>query len=270
MTVRWALLLLLGGCAAAASQARLVDVGGYRIWTQLEGKGEPTVVFASGGSATSSAWANITPEVRRHGKVRTLVYDRAGTGKSEPRPGAYRVDDDATELVRALDACDVRGPIVLVTHAYGGFVVTLVAASDPRVAGAVLINANLANFFDAAETARIAARFAASFDALEKENPQLARVLIPVLRAYPESAARVREVTYPPSLPTIDILADRTWVNSSFEEMLAVRLAHRAFVEASPAREAVFAKGAGHNVMRDRPDVVIDAIVRMVKRVRGR
>lgn len=265
--MRWTLLFLLGGCAA--SSARLVDVGSYRIWMHPEGQGAPTVVFVAGGSADWSVWANITPEVRRHGEVRTVVYDRAGVGRSDPRPGEYRIDDDAAELVRALDACDVRGPIVLVAYSYGGFVATLMAANDPRVAGVVLVDAYPPSFFDAAEVARLMARFALVFDALTRENPASARVLIPVLQAYPETAKRVREVTFPQSLPTIDIVPDWTWV-STFDELLALRLAHKSFLAASPAREAVFAKSSRHNVMRDRPDVVIDAIVRMVQRVRGR
>jgi hypothetical protein len=59
-------------------------------------------------------------------------------------------------------------------------------------------------------------------------------------------------------------------VRGPIDELLALRRAHRSFVEASPAREAVLAKRSRHNVMRDRPDVVIDAIVRIVQRVRGR
>jgi pimeloyl-ACP methyl ester carboxylesterase len=38
-------------------------------------------------------------------------------------------------------------------------------------------------------------------------------------------------------------------------------------VAASPAREAVVATGSGHHVMRDRPDVVLEAIARMIERV---
>jgi hypothetical protein len=47
-----------------------------------------------------------------------------------------------------------------------------------------------------------------------------------------------------------------------------MRRAHADFVAASPTREAVFANGSSHYVMRDRPELVVDAIERMVKRVR--
>jgi pimeloyl-ACP methyl ester carboxylesterase len=255
---------VLAGC-----QERRVDVGGYWLWTQVAGKGSPTVVFESGGGNDASDWANIEPEVRRSNAVRTFLYDRAGLGKSDRAPGPYRIDNEAVALEHALDAREVRGPIVLVAHSYGGFVATLVAARDARVAGAVLVDANLAGFFDNAEARRMVARYSPGFASLEQARPALARVLVPLVQAYPETAARMRQVTFPASLPTIDIVAERTWVDTP-EEVSAMRQAHAAFVAGSSAREAVFASGSGHNVMRDRPEVVLDAIARMVQRVRAR
>jgi hypothetical protein len=68
-------------------------------------------------------------------------------------------------------------------------------------------------------------------------------------------------------LPVIDIVAENTWADSP-EELTAMRQAHAGFVEASPAREALFANGSGHYVMRDRPQLVTEAVERMVKWVR--
>jgi pimeloyl-ACP methyl ester carboxylesterase len=196
---------------------------------RIAGHRAPTVVFENGGGDDASVWANIEP----------------------------------------LDCSGVGRPIVLVAHSYGGFVATLAAASDSRVAGVVLVDANLAGFFDDAEVSRLLAMYTPQFEALERAKPALARVMIPLMRAYPETARRMREVTFPPSLPTIDIVAERSWAESA-DEMAAMRRVHASFVAASAAREAVLAKGSGHNVMRDRPDLVIDAVARIVQRVRGR
>jgi pimeloyl-ACP methyl ester carboxylesterase len=258
------LFLVLAGC-----EQRRVDVGGYRLWTAVAGRGSPTVVFEAGGGDDASVWLHIEPEVRRRLGVRTFRYNRAGLGKSDPSPGPYRIDDEAVALERALDRRGVRGPIVLVAHSYGGFVATLVAASDTRVAGVVLDDANLSGFFDAAQASRLVARYTPQFDALERARPALAHVMVPLMRALPETARRMREMTFPPALPTIDIVAERPWVEAP-DEVAAMQRAHASFVAASPAREAVFASGSGHYVMRDRPDLVIDAIARMVQRVRGR
>jgi hypothetical protein len=43
-----------------------------------------------------------------------------------------------------------------------------------------------------------------------------------------------------------------------------MRRAHSEFVAASPKRVAVFAEGSGHYVSRDKPDIVIDAILRLI------
>ena len=235
----------------------------------MAGAGSPTVVFEAGGGDDSSVWAEIEPAVREVNGVRTFLYDRAGLGRSDPpAAGEYRIDDEAAALLRALDARRVTGPIVLVAHSYGGFVATLVAATDSRVAGAVLVDANLAAFFDEAEVERLLALYTPQFPALEEQAPELARVMIPLMRAYPETARRLRAVVYPASLPTIDIVAEHSW-GATPAQNDAMRRVHAEFVSAAPeSREAVLAEGSGHYVMRDRPDVVLDAIARMVARVR--
>lgn len=264
------LMFLFNACAAAAtcSPAR-VDVGGYRVWMQVAGEGEPTVVFENGGGDDASVWMKVEPEVRHHSGVRTVLYDRAGLGQSEPKPGPYSIDNEVTALEQALRQCGVNGPIVLVAHSYGGFVSMLMAANDHRVAGIVFVDANLPGFFDDAEVKRIQAVYTPQFGALQRAKPELARVMIPLMQAYPETAKRVRSVNIPLTLPVIDIVAEKTWVDTP-QEVAAMRQTHASFVAASPARQAVFAKGSSHQVMKDRPDLVIDAVERMVVRVRDR
>jgi pimeloyl-ACP methyl ester carboxylesterase len=104
---------------------------------------------------------------------------------------------------------------------------------------------------------------------LEQAAPELARVMIPVLEAYPATVARVRQLDIPAATPTIDIVAERTWVETP-GEIEAIRRAHRDFVAASSHRRAVFAEGSGHHVMRDRPELVLDAIAEVVAAVRAR
>jgi pimeloyl-ACP methyl ester carboxylesterase len=87
------------------------------------------------------------------------------------------------------------------------------------------------------------------------------------MRAYPDTVRRMRAVTFPPALPTIDIVAERSWGDTD-EDNAAMRRVHAAFVAASPARAAVLATGSGHHVMRDQPELVIDAITRMLRTIR--
>lgn len=250
------------------SEARRVDVGGYALWAHAAGWGSPTVVFESGGGDDSSVWASIAPEIRERKAVATVVYDRAGLGESDPHPGPYRIENEVAALSGLLAALRVDGPLVIVAHSYGGFVSFLTAAQEPRVAGLVLVDANLPGFFDEAETARLIERFRPHVDSLERAHPRIARTMIPLTLALSETARRVRATPIPLSLPVIDIVAERTWVESP-EEVAAARREHAAFVAASPARESIFATGSGHYVMRDRADLLLEAISRMIDRVRG-
>jgi pimeloyl-ACP methyl ester carboxylesterase len=245
------------------------DVVDGPLWASVRGTGSPTVVFEAGGGEDSSVWAEFEPEVRDHHRVQTMVYDRAGLGRSPPSPPPYRIDDEADTLRRELDRQRITAPVVLVAHSYGGFVATLVAAADPRIAGVVLVDANLAGFFDDAQIDRLLAMYRPQFPALEQKAPELARVMIPLIEAYPATVARLRQVDIPAGTPTIDIVAERTWVDTP-EEIEAIRRAHRDFAAASPHRRAVFAEDSGHHVMRDRPDVVLNAVAELVATVRAR
>jgi pimeloyl-ACP methyl ester carboxylesterase len=89
--------------AAADFVGRKVNVGGYALWMQSRGDGAPTVVFESVGGEDSSEWSNIEPVIRERANVRTVVYDRAGFGKSDPNPHPYRIEDEAAALRRALN-----------------------------------------------------------------------------------------------------------------------------------------------------------------------
>ena len=246
---------------------RLVDVGGYRLWVHVAGTGSPTLVFESGGGDTSKVWSPIATDLGPRLAVRTVVYDRAGLGNSEPSSRPYRIDEEATALRTALTASGVEGPWILVAHSYGGFISLLLAATDPRVAGLVLVDANMPGFFTEGQVARLLARSAPRMEAMQRAYPQVARVMIPLNLALRETSERVRSIDVPSSLPIVDIVAERSWIDQP-DEVAAMRREHASFVAASPQREAVFATGSGHYVMVDRPDLVVDAIARLVGRIR--
>jgi pimeloyl-ACP methyl ester carboxylesterase len=245
------------------------DVRDGLLWASVRGTGSPTVVFEAGGGEDSSVWSELESKVRDRYQLRTMLYDRAGLGHSPPTSPPYRIDDEADALRRELDRHGIATPVVLVAHSYGGFVATVVAATDPRIAGVVLVDANLAGFFDDAQITRLLATYRPQYPALEQAAPDLARVMIPIMEAYPATVARLRQIDIPAVMPTIDIVAERTWVETP-EEVEAIRQAHRDFVAASSHRRAIFAEGSGHHVMRDRPEVVLDAIAKVVAAVRAR
>ena len=254
--------------AMADCAGRKVDVGGYALWVQSRGDGVPAIVFESGGGEDSSEWSSIEADIRERAQVKTVVYDRAGLGKSDSDPRPYRIEDEGTALRRALDQCGIQGPIVLVAHSYGGFISELVASEDKRVKGLVLVDANIPSYFDDKEAAAISARYTPLAEDLIKKKPALGRNLLRQDQAYPATARYMRSVHVPLDLRIIDITAEHTWAETP-DELAAMRRAHAEFVAASPNRVAIFAEGSGHYISRDRPGLVIDAVLRLVSEIRG-
>jgi len=253
--------------ASAACASGPVQADDRRLWAEIDGDGAPTVVFEAGGGETSQAWTAIAPAIRAAGAT-TIVYDRAGLGRSGPTSGPYRIEDEVEGLRGMLTSCGVTGPVILVAHSYGGFIALLAAAEDARVAGMVLVDATLPDYFDEAALAALLAEFRPQYDAVRQAAPALAEVLIPIIEAYPQTVDRVRAAGLPTGLPVTDIVAGDPMPKTP-EADDAWRRAHAAFVARGPNREIIVAEGSGHAINRDRPDVVIAAVLRMVETVRA-
>ena len=119
---------------------RLVDVGGRRLRVRSLGEGSPTVVLEAGMGETLETWRLVQPALA--GVTRTVSYDRAGLGGSDPvgRPRAFdEMSDDLRALLGALGA---PGPYVLVGHSLGGLIVRVYAARYPAEVGGVVLVAS--------------------------------------------------------------------------------------------------------------------------------
>ena len=118
---------------------RLVEVGSHRQHVQCLGQGSPLVVFDSALAASSLSWWRVQPQVARF--TRTLSYDRAASGWSEPGPLPRTVERLLQELRLLLRASREKPPYVLVGHSYGGLTLRLYASRYPdEVAGLVLVD----------------------------------------------------------------------------------------------------------------------------------
>jgi pimeloyl-ACP methyl ester carboxylesterase len=116
-----------------------IDVGGYQLFFQSFGSQPPTVVFESGGDDGAASFADIARQVQSFAQA--LIYDRAGLGQSDPAPRPRTIQDAVADLHTLLHAVHVPGPYVLVGHSYGGLIVRLYAYQYPgEVVGLVLLD----------------------------------------------------------------------------------------------------------------------------------
>ena len=120
---------------------KLVSANGTRLNLYCMGSGSPTVVFESGWEDWAPAWAIVQPRIAKW--TRACSYDRAGAGFSDPGPMPRTSVRIADELHSALHNAGVKGPYILVGHAFGGDIVrTFADLYMSEVAGLVLVDAD--------------------------------------------------------------------------------------------------------------------------------
>jgi len=121
-----------------------VDVGGRALRVVRAGpqtSTQPLVVCEHGAFGCASDWAVVQEKLTARG-LRSLAYDRAGLGHSDPGPAprdGRALNDDLEALLGKLDE---GGPILFCGHSMGGLMVRLFALERDRpIAGLVLVDA---------------------------------------------------------------------------------------------------------------------------------
>lgn len=118
-----------------------IDVGGYYLYMESVGAGSPTVIFESGMGCGAESLANLAAEVQHF--TRTVLYDRAGLGQSDPAPTPRTSQDVVDDLWRLLQQAQIDGPYLLVGHSFAGYHLRLFAHQHPQVvSGLVLLDAS--------------------------------------------------------------------------------------------------------------------------------
>lgn len=115
---------------------------GRKLNFRCEGQGSPTVLLESGFGAWSNAWVTTAPRIAT--VTRVCAYDRAGAGFSDPGPMPRDGAAIARDLDAGLKAAHIEGPFVVVGHSAGGLYARLFAARRRNdVVGLVFVDSSV-------------------------------------------------------------------------------------------------------------------------------
>jgi pimeloyl-ACP methyl ester carboxylesterase len=280
----------------------LYDVGaGRRLMLHHAGTGTPAVVIEPGAGAFGLDYLNLLQRCAQH--TTCVLYDRAGSGWSDPVLGSRSARDIVADLHGALRQAGIAGPYLLVGHSFGGLIAQAFAQNFPNdVVGMVLIDPFVEGIPLPEEGDQAAVE--AMLEELRR-NPDIAREWYPQLFAEWEklpaqvrdpliarhidpdhavaglrdmtSARRIQEeVTNGPSLPDIPVTVltgmqiDPSPGGSDDDKRAfnTIKLeAHAAFVRSLPNGEHRVLEDAGHLLYTQRPDVVANAVFDIIDRV---
>ncbi|MGY1915342.1 alpha/beta fold hydrolase [Blastococcus sp. SYSU DS0973] len=268
-------------------ETRTVQVGDHRLNVWEAGSSGPTVLLIHGIPTNHRLWQDVVPAVAAEARV--LAVDMLGYGNSDPSGGS-RVDlaAQAALLLRLLDTSAVERTVVVGHDLGGGVAQILATTATERVAGLGVVNGVS---YDGWPVPLVRAMKAA-WPVIEHLPPTaLATGLRPALRTLfahqdraapfidrfvepwerpggPAQLARhlrsldsVYTQTVAPFLPRLSLPAEIVWGRR--DHQMKPKYGQR-LADDIPGARLTWIDDASHFAPADRPDVVAEAVLRLV------
>ncbi|MFC7939255.1 alpha/beta fold hydrolase [Streptomyces sp. NPDC057387] len=225
---------------------------------------DPLVLLMPGGGEGLDNMAPLQKTLSRTDRV--CSYDRPGEGKSDkPAPGTLQTMDDAGALLtKVIDRLAGDRPVVLAGHSLGGYIAARYAPDHTdRVKGLVLLDATVPHLtrdmnrtIPSDATGMAAQLRAGALAANEGQNPEQFVIADGPVR----SAGRIpveiltHESQYA-EVPQYGPALEEMWADGQREWRKLSRRSHLAT-----------AKGSGHYIHVDRPDLAVKAVHKVTHR----
>ena len=254
----------------AAPSSPMVTVGDHRLAFHVFPGGSPILVLDAGGGLDSSYWQSIIPDLAKQTGSEIITYDRAGFGASDEVKPPFKMKDAVADLEAGLKQLGATHDLILVPHSFAGEIATYLALKHPSwVSGAVLVDTNVPNFFTDEETQHqyneIQPQVAAM---LTKHSSKETRTTDAIVASMVDLSHSFHAAMWPLEIPCVVIVSEETPFSSKPDAEFW-RQAHADFAREAPDRVLLTAKGSSHDVVHDRPDVIIQAVGEMVDRLRS-
>jgi pimeloyl-ACP methyl ester carboxylesterase len=255
------------------------------------------VVLVGGLRASADDWSTsnkskptVFAEVGKF--TRVCAWDRPGTpvgekpSRSDPVSQPTTVKDAVGDLHALLIAASEPRPYVLVGHSYGGLIVRLYASTYPKeVSGLVLVDALSEGLRDA-ETPQ---QWVVQRKLIQGDDPE-SLALYPALERIDvdRSCDEIRAAPALHPMPIVVLSANRPW-GPQVRSMIAAgklpadvppdfgyivdaaqRKAQERLAKLVPNEKHINNTNSGHEIHKEQPQLVIDAIREVVEAVRSR
>lgn len=244
------------------SHATLVEGQMFRF--SKSGQGKPSIVLISGAGGALDGWYKLFPEIEALGTV--FAYDRPGVGGSaKPREAQY-AETVVAQLRLLLQAAGVAPPFVLVGHSFGALHANLFAREfADEVAGVLFLEGTAPE--DVTGLKRFQSPLQRGFvSLLDRMSP---RDPFDELRNELETVRDIAEAPAFPPVPLTVVSGTRALPRLLVPRAL-VRERERTqlgLAALSPLGERIEARRSAHFPQLSEPELVLDALRRLLARI---
>lgn len=122
---------------SVAAEPMRIAVSEFELEYEISGRGEHTVLLEAGGGAGMTDWDPVFQRIAQHATV--IRYSRVGNGNSTAIKRHFTSRDYADYASELLVKLNVKQPVILVAHSYGGSIARDFAAAYPNQIKALLM-----------------------------------------------------------------------------------------------------------------------------------
>ncbi|HEX5590153.1 MAG TPA: alpha/beta hydrolase [Candidatus Limnocylindrales bacterium] len=258
--------LRYGGAVAYSAQGERHAIrDGHELYLDCRGEGTPILVLEAGMGSDSATWSPVHDELAEI--TRTCSYDRTGRGRSDGGSAGDLVGMSG-ELSALLAAAGEPPPYIVVGHSLGTVIGRVHAALEPKdVVGLVLVDGFDPDIFDE----RVVPLLGSIRDQYTGHTAGLWEMVGRVESIDVERSRRQLDAAVHAGIPIEALVAPRvdSRLDGATNDAIAASMA-AGYEELSPGNVTyTLAWGAGHMVQFDRPDLVVEAVRRIVETVRA-
>ena len=264
-----------------------VDIGGKELRYMCKGSGTPTVLIEQGAGisvetvfswAKPGGWAQVMSKIEK--ATRMCVYDRAGLGHSSPLTAPRTSVDVAHDLHTMLEKIDISPPYVFAGQSIGGINARAFAKEYPNtVSGMILVDS--ARPDQLRRMMRVLPPRSPNETAIQQEFRSGTGPSREMQGGeWYDFTANESILSNSDSLGNIPLIVltrspnwqgpspfPKEWDKATEPEWQAMQV---ELTTLSTNSKHIIAKKAGHNIQAEEPQLVIDAILDVVKQARAK
>lgn len=263
MTFRFIILLfsfIANPVAAQMPDSKLLVVDGIQLEYLDIGAGSTTLLIESGAGMGLAYWKPVISDLSKL-KIRTVIYSRAGNGKSQSAQNVSLADSNI-RLEKLLTSINVKDNLILLGHSFGGLHVRSFAAAQPDlVKGIVLLEPSHERFeselikYDKAWAKRDTAKLNTIMHG-QAEWGYLQEL-------YLQETIPALGITN--QIPTVIVTSSKLnesdwWIGHSIEGKRIWRSLHQSLISKNPKSIHIVTDKTGHNVPHENKMLFLQSI----------
>lgn len=232
-----------------------IRINDGKLFAKLVGENidKPTIVMDAGYGDYSKAWDSVISELSLLTDV--LIYDRAGLGKSESSSRPRTSREMIIELKELVKGTKIELPFILVGHSFGGVNARLYANEYPNdVCGLILVDSTPEDYRE---------KFLPTMEDEFQRAYNKQFVHEGNYDEFMESLKQLKESRRKLNVPLIVLSAGKKAHYSKESQELWNEL-QSELLEISTKGEFVIAENSAHYIQNDEPEVVVNAVKRLL------